>query len=111
MREIVWVKRAQKDFLQLPKAVQEDMKYALEIATQGKLADIAKPMKHIEAGLYEIALKSRGDAFRNIYTVKYGNDLIVLHVFQKKSTKGISIPKKEIDLIKERLKRIKEMYR
>ncbi len=111
MREIVWVKRALKDFGKLPKSVQDTVKAALEIAAVGEMADIAKPMKHIEAGVYEIALPYRGDAFRSIYTVKYGNDLWVVHVFQKKSTKGISTPKKDIDLLKERLKRIKEMYR
>jgi len=33
----------------------------------------------------------------------------VVHAFQKKSTKGIATPQKEVDLIKARLKRIKEM--
>jgi len=35
----------------------------------------------------------------------------VVHAFQKKSTKGIKTPKREIDLIKDRLKRLKEMLR
>ena len=33
----------------------------------------------------------------------------VVHAFQKKSTQGIKTPKHEIDLIKYRLKRLKEM--
>ena len=35
----------------------------------------------------------------------------VVHAFQKKSTQGIKTPKHEIDLIKDRLKRLKEMLR
>jgi phage-related protein len=35
----------------------------------------------------------------------------VIHAFQKKSTQGIKTPKREIGLIKERLKRLKEMLR
>jgi phage-related protein len=35
----------------------------------------------------------------------------VLHAFQKKSTHGIKTPKREIDLISERLKRLKEVLK
>jgi len=35
----------------------------------------------------------------------------VVHAFKKKSTKGIKTPKKEIDLIKNRLKSLKEMLK
>ncbi|MGH9558372.1 MAG: hypothetical protein ACRD30_03965 [Bryobacteraceae bacterium] len=34
-----------------------------------------------------------------------------MHAFQKKSTQGIKTPRREIDLINERLKRLKEMLR
>jgi len=33
----------------------------------------------------------------------------VLHAFQKKSTKGIQTPQPEIDLIRARIERLKEM--
>ena len=36
-------------------------------------------------------------------------DLWVIHAFQKKSTQGIKTPTREVDLIKDRLKRLKEM--
>lgn len=57
----------------------------------------------------EIALPYRGDAFRVVYAVQIGDDLWVVHAFQKKSTKGIATPQKEIELIEARLKRLKEM--
>jgi len=34
-----------------------------------------------------------------------------LHAFQKKSTKGTSTPRHEIELVKERLKRAEEHFR
>ncbi|HYM12366.1 MAG TPA: type II toxin-antitoxin system RelE/ParE family toxin [Bryobacterales bacterium] len=34
-----------------------------------------------------------------------GDAVYVLHAFQKKSTKGISTPRRDIELIRERLKR------
>ena len=59
--------------------------------------------------LVEIALPFRGDAFRVVYAVQLGDDLWVIHAFQKKSTRGIKTPQHEIDLIKDRLKRLREM--
>jgi phage-related protein len=87
------------------------MKFALEIAAVGQMADIAKPMKGLDSGVFEIALPHRGDAYRAVYAVKIGTDLWVVHAFQKKSTQGIKTPKHEIDVIRERLTRLKEMER
>lgn len=41
--------------------------------------------------------------YRAVYATKIGDTIYVLHCFQKKSTHGIGTPKKEIDLIKQRL--------
>ena len=62
----------------------------------------------LREGALEIVLKHRGDAYRVIYAVKIGEDIWVIHVFQKKSKKGIKTPQMEIDLIRDRLKRLKE---
>ena len=84
---------------------------ALTIAADGGKADVAKPMKGMGAGVFEIALPYRGNAFRVVYAVQLGSDLWVVHAFQKKSTQGVKTPKHEIDLIVERLKRLKEALR
>ena len=84
---------------------------ALTIAAEGGKADIAKPMRGLGSGVFEIALPFRGDAFRVVYAVQLGEDIWVVHVFQKKSTRGIKTPKAEIDLVKDRMKRLKEMLR
>jgi phage-related protein len=55
----------------------------------------------------EIALPYRTDAYRVVYAVQIGDAVWVLHAFQKKSTKGIATPQKELELIKSRLKRIR----
>ena len=109
MRRISWVRAALKAFGSFPQAVQEQIKFALEIAAAGQMADTAKPMKSFDGGVYEIALPHRGDAYRAIYAVKLGDDLWVVHAFQKKSTQGIKTPQREIDVIRERLKRLKEL--
>jgi phage-related protein len=68
-------------------------------------------MHGLGSGVFEIEVPFRGDAFRLVYAVHLGDELWVVHAFQKKSTQGIKTPKSEIDLIKDRLKRLKEMLR
>jgi phage-related protein len=46
-----------------------------------------------------------------VYAVKIGAELWVVHAFQKKSSQGIKTPKREIDMIAARVKRLKEMLR
>ena len=61
-----------------------------------------------EAAFTKSPLRHRGDAFRVVYAVQLGEDLWVVHAFQKKSKSGIKTPQAEVDLIRERLKRLKE---
>jgi phage-related protein len=68
-------------------------------------------MQGMGSGVFEIALPFRGDAFRVVYAVQLGEEIWVVHAFQKKSTQGIKTPKREVDLIRDRLKRLKEMLR
>jgi phage-related protein len=103
------VRAAWKEFGSFPQAVQERMKFAVEIAAVGETADIAKPMKGFDCGVFELALAYRSDAYRTVYAVRLGQDIWVLHAFQKKSTRGIKTPKHEIDVIHERIKRIREL--
>ena len=110
-RTISWLKAARKSFEEFPEDAQSICLAALTIAAEGGKADIAKPMKGFGSGVFELALAHRGNAFRVVYAVQLGEDLWVVHAFQKKSTQGIKTPKHEIDLIKDRLKRLKEMLR
>ena len=64
----------------------------------------------------EAALKARilflhHTAYRTVYAVKLGEDIWVVHAFQKKSTKGIKTPKREVDLIRSRISQLKEQLR
>jgi phage-related protein len=107
-RRISWVKAARRDFENFPEDVQADMLDALTLAAEGEMSGKAKPFKGVEGGVFEIALRHRGDAYRAIYAIKIDVDIWVIHAFQKKSKSGIKTPKAEIDLIRERLKRLKE---
>jgi phage-related protein len=108
-RPIAWIKAARKEFEKFPAEAQSICLTALTVAAEGGKADIAKPMLGLGPGVLEIALPFRGNAFRVIYALQLGSEVWVVHAFQKKATQGIKTPKREIDLIKERLKRLKEM--
>lgn len=110
-RPVSWLTPARKAFEEFPEGAREICFDALSVAAEGGKAGIAKPMKGLGAGVLEIALPYRGNAFRVVYAVQLGADLWVIHAFQKKSTQGIRTPRHEIDLIKDRLKRLKEILR
>lgn len=110
-RPISWVKAARKDFEDFPLPVKTSAIRALTVAADGRMAEHVKPLKGFDSGVMEIVLRHRGDAFRVVYAVQIGDELWVLHAFQKKSTHGIKTPKHEIDLVHERLKRLKEMLK
>jgi len=110
-RPVSWIRAALKEFESFPEGARSICLSALTIAAEGGKADIAKPMHGIGSGVFEIALPFRGDAFRVVYAVQIADEIWIVHAFQKKSTQGINTPKREIDLIKERLKRLKEMLR
>lgn len=108
-RPISWLKAALRGFELFPDDVRLEILRALTVAAEGGKSDKAKPFKGVDGGVFEISLRHRGDAFRTIYAVKIGADVWVIHAFQKKSKTGIKTPQAEIDLIRERLKRLKEM--
>jgi len=70
LRPVSWLKAALKEFEAFPAEVQLDAKTALTIAARGGKADTAKPFKGVEGGVFEIALRHRGDAYRIIYAVQ-----------------------------------------
>jgi phage-related protein len=79
--------------------------YALYLAQAGGKHEQAKPLKGFgSAGVLEIIEDFLGSSYRAVYTVRFAGRVFALHVFQKKSTHGIATPKKELSLIRERLK-------
>jgi phage-related protein len=67
----------------------------------------AKPLHGLGAGVMEIAVQDATGAFRTVYTVSIGDLIYVIHAFQKKSKAGIATPKSEMDLIRQRLKQLR----
>ena len=87
------------------------MGFAIYRAQRGGRHVHAKPLKGFGgAGVLEIVEDYRGDTFRAVYTVKFADAIYAIHAFQKKATRGRRTPKRDIDLIRERLRQAKEHY-
>lgn len=86
--------------------------YALYQAQVGRKAPSAKPLTGFgSAGVIEIVEDYCGDAYRAVYTIRFSDLVYGLHAFQKKSNRGISTPKRDIDLIEKRLKVAENDYK
>ena len=95
----------------MPKEVRRTFGVALYAAQIGETPPIAKPLRGFAgAGVIELIEDDAGGTYRAVYTVRYSTAIYVLHVFQKKSKRGSETPQRDIDLIKERLKRAEELH-
>ncbi len=110
-RHISWIKAAQKDFLKFPATVRAAIATALTITAEGSKSDIAKPMTGLGVGVFEITKRYNTDTYRSVYGLKIGEDIWVIHAFKKKSKTGIKTPKEDINLIKNRIRQLKEMLK
>lgn len=70
----------------------------------------AKPLRGFGgSGVLEMISDHAGDTYRAVYTVRLVHAVYVLHAFQKKSKKGTETPKRELELIRQRLKQAERM--
>ena len=109
IRPVRWMGNSKKKLLKFPPEVMKVIGDELQFIQFGGMPKDAKPFKGVGGGVFEIAIKYDKEAYRTVLAVQLGNYIYVLHTFQKKSKKGISTPKEDVDLIKQRLKEAKEI--
>ncbi len=111
MKPLIFVADSHRALLEFPKAVRQQVGFALYQAQMGGKHIEAKPLRNVGAGVLEVVSDHRGDTFRTVYTVRLEKAVYVLHAFQKKSKRGIATPKNIMDLVKQRLQRAIEIDR
>ncbi|HVA27252.1 MAG TPA: type II toxin-antitoxin system RelE/ParE family toxin [Candidatus Baltobacteraceae bacterium] len=107
MRSIAWARGAARAFGTLPSTVQDAMIDALALAQRGGMSDTARPMHGNLREVVEIRIGHTSGTYRSMYTARFEEYVYVLHVFQKKAKTGTETPKRELDLIRQRLKAVK----
>ena len=110
LKPVTWIGTSLKDLREFPALVQDVMGYALYTAQRGGKHPDAKVLSGFGgAGVLEVIKDYRGDTFRAVYTLKYAGTLYVLHAFQKKSKSGRATPRRDIELIKQRLREAEQI--
>ncbi len=111
-KPVEWIASSRDDLREFPQDVRRVMGQAIDDAEHGGEHPSAKALKGFGGrGVLEIVDDFNGDTYRAVYTVKFTGVIYVLHAFQKKSKTGIATPRRDIDLIKARLKRAEEHYK
>lgn len=112
LKPVIWIGSSRKDLRAFPDPVQDHMGYALYVAQcGGKHRDTKTLTGFGGAGVVEIIKDYRGDTFRTVYTLRYAGVVYVRHAFQKKSKTGRATPKRDIALVKHRLREAEQIAR
>ena len=107
MKKLTWLADSRSTVKSFPWGAQDDIGYALYISQLGEMSALAKPLHGLGGGVMEIAVNDERGTYRAVYTVSIGEAIYVIHAFQKKSKTGISTPKSDIDLVRQRLKQLR----
>lgn len=110
-KPLEWIASSLDDLKDFPEDVKQAVGYALYLALCGEKHSKVKPLKGFRgASVLEVIENFDGNTYRAVYTVKFEEAVYVLHVFQKKSKRGIATPKQEIERIETRLKRAEKHH-
>jgi len=104
LKPVYWVGSSLKDLRACPEEIRDVVGYAVFLAQEGGQHPGAKRLKGELQGLVEVVEDHASGTYRAVYTVKLANAVYVLHVFQKKATRGITTARHELELIKARLR-------
>jgi phage-related protein len=109
-RKVLWAPQTRKELRGYPRNVRYTIGRAIEVAQWGQTDTNVSRMKGKLREVYEITADAPGVTYRAMYfPMKDADDPIaVLHVFKKKSTKGIATPKSDLNIIEVRLREVKD---
>lgn len=106
--KLAWLGDSQDVLRRFPKDVRKDLGYALRQVQLSQMPSDSKPMKTVGPGVYELRDQDERAWYRVFYLKKIADIVYVLHCFEKRTAQT---EKKDIDLAKERLKRLLEEQR
>ena len=103
-RKLIWMGSTREDLRAMPVDVRRAIGYALDWAQRGWKHPRARAMKGpLLGGVMEVVEDFDGDTYRTAYIARFASAIYVLHVFQKKSVRGIATPRRHLATIRRRL--------
>jgi phage-related protein len=110
-RPVTWIGSSRSDLKRFPQAVRRDFGFALYAAQRGETDPAAKPLKGFGGTrVMEIVDHHNTNAYRAVYTAQFDEAIYVLHVFQKKSKRGVTTPTSDMDRIRRRLTTAEQLH-
>lgn len=104
MKPVYWVGSSRRDLKTFPAAIRRHVGQALFAAQCGEGFPSVKALKGFGGrSVLEIVAIDESGTYRAVYTIRFHDAIYVLHAFQKKSKTGISTPRKDLELIRQRL--------
>ncbi|TIM05826.1 type II toxin-antitoxin system RelE/ParE family toxin [Mesorhizobium sp.] len=111
MKEAIFLGSTLVELRDFPKEVRDEIGFSIETAQIGGKAINVVPLVGFKgAGVLEVISDFDTNTYRAVYTVRFHETVYVLHAFQKKSVKGIATPRREMDLVRSRLKEAQKHY-
>ena len=108
MADVVWLGDSREVLRAFPAGVQQDLGYALYQVQLGQMPPDSKPMRTVRPGVYELRDQDERAWYRVFYLKKIAGVVYVLHCFEKRTAQT---ERKDIEVAKERLKRLDEQKR
>lgn len=102
---VIWLGDSLEVLRGFPAGAQQDLGYALYRVQLGQMPPDSKPMKTVGPGVYELREQDERAWYRVFYLKKIAGVVYVLHCFEKRTAQT---EKKDIEVAKERLKRLRE---
>jgi phage-related protein len=95
MKPIVFLGDSKDRLREFPEDARRDAGHQLREVQKGKEPIDWKPMTTVGSGVREIRIRDASGAFRAIYLISVVDQIVVLHAFQKKTSKT---SKRDIEL-------------
>ena len=111
LKPLQWVGSSKADLKRLPDPVQDRMGFGIYQAQVGLRPRDAKPLRGFGSGVLEVVVRHDGDTYRLVYAIRFQTAVYALHAFQKKARRGIATPKKDLDLVRRRLRAAERHHR
>jgi phage-related protein len=102
-RKLVWLADSLDRLSGFPPAARQRLGFALYQAQIGQKHESAKTLHGFAERVWQVRADDPGGTYRAVYVTQFKEAVYVLHAFQKKAISGIATPRRQLDLIRQRL--------
>lgn len=102
-RKLVWLVDSLVRLTGFPPMVRKKLGFALYQSQIGQRHESAKMLHGFAETVWQVRADDPSGTHRAVYVAQLGEAIYVLHAFKKKATSGIATPRRELDLIRQRL--------